>query len=70
MGHRDELEQAILHMELRRADSVYIEGDADFVGNLGSVSTPCSNPLFLLRLSANNRWIAAGAVRVIGNEAN
>jgi hypothetical protein len=44
------------------------QGDAEFVGNLGSVPTPCANPLFLVRLPANNRWIATGAVRVIGDE--
>ena len=44
------------------------QGDAEFVGNLGSVPTPCGNPLFLVRLPANNRWIATGAVRVIGDE--
>jgi hypothetical protein len=44
-----------------------VQGDAEFVGNLGSVPTPCANPLFLVRLPANNRWIAAGAVRVIGD---
>jgi hypothetical protein len=44
------------------------QGDAQFAGNLGSVPTPCTNPLFLVRLPANNRWIATGAVRVIGTE--
>jgi hypothetical protein len=44
-----------------------LQGDAEFVGNLGSVPTPCANPLFLVRLLANNRWIAAGAVRIIGD---
>jgi len=44
------------------------QGDAEFVGNLGSVPTPCANPLFLVRLPANNRWIATGAVRMIGDE--
>ena len=36
--------------------------------DLGSVPTPCGNPLFLVRLPAHNRWIATGAVRVIGDE--
>lgn len=45
-----------------------VQGDAEFVGSLESLPpTPCANPLFLIRL-VNNRWIAAGAVRVIGNE--
>jgi len=43
-------------------------GDAQFTGNLGTLPTPCANPLFLVRLPANNRWIATGAVRVIGDE--
>ncbi len=44
-----------------------LQGDAEFVGNLGSVPTQCANPLFLVRLPAG-RWIATGAVRVIGDE--
>lgn len=44
-----------------------LQGNAEFVGNLGSIPTPCANPLFLVRL-VNNRWIATGAVRVIGDE--
>ena len=46
-----------------------LQGNAEFVGNLGSVPTPCANPLFLVRLpAAPGRWIATGAVRVIGDE--
>jgi len=41
-------------------------GDAQFVGSLGSLPSPCNNPLFLVRL-VNGRWIATGAVRVIAN---
>jgi hypothetical protein len=44
-----------------------LQGDAEFIGNLGSVPTPCTNPVFLVRL-VNNRWIATGAVRVIGDK--
>jgi hypothetical protein len=44
------------------------EGNAHFAGDLGTVPTPCSNPLFLIRISsataANNRWIATGEVRI------
>jgi hypothetical protein len=42
------------------------QGDAEFSGNLGSVPTPCANPLFLVRIAAGppaGRWIATGAVR-------
>ena len=39
------------------------EGDAEFVGNLGSVPLVCANPLFLIR--AGNSWIATGAVRAL-----
>ena len=46
-----------------------LQGNAEFVGNLGSVATPCANPLFLVRLpAAPGLWIATGAVRVIGDE--
>jgi hypothetical protein len=38
------------------------EGDAEFIGHLGSVPA-CANPLFLIRIPANNSWIATGAVR-------
>jgi hypothetical protein len=39
-----------------------LEGDAEFIGNIGSVPA-CTNPLFLLRVVSNNSWIATGAVR-------
>jgi hypothetical protein len=38
------------------------EGDAEFIGTLGSLPA-CANPLFLVRVPANNSWIATGAVR-------
>ena len=41
------------------------EGNAEFAGNLGSLPSPCANPLFLIRLPGNNRWIATGVVRLI-----
>lgn len=44
------------------------QGNAQFAGSLGTLPNPCGNPLFLVRLATNNRWIATGAVRVIGNE--
>jgi hypothetical protein len=40
------------------------EGDAQFIGNLASVPA-CANPLFLIRVPANNAWIATGAVRAL-----
>jgi hypothetical protein len=40
------------------------EGDAEFIGTLGSVPA-CANPLFLIRIPANDSWIATGAVRVL-----
>ena len=40
------------------------EGDAELIGNLGSLSA-CANPLFLIRVPANDSWIATGAVRVL-----
>ena len=48
-------------------------GDAEFTGNIGTVPSPCANPVFLIRIgpdlpAANERWIATGAVRVSGNE--
>ena len=48
-------------------------GDAEFSGNIGSVPSPCSNPLFLVRIGpdlpgANQRWIATGAVRISGDQ--
>jgi hypothetical protein len=39
-----------------------LEGDAEFIGSLASVPA-CANPLFLVRIPANNSWIATGAVR-------
>jgi hypothetical protein len=39
-----------------------LEGDAEFIGTLGSLPA-CANPLFLVRVPANNSWIATGAVR-------
>ena len=39
------------------------EGDAEFIGNLGSVPA-CANPLFLIRMPSDS-WIATGAVRVL-----
>jgi hypothetical protein len=39
------------------------EGDAEFIGTLGSLPA-CANPLFLIRIAANNSWIATGSVRV------
>jgi hypothetical protein len=45
-----------------------LQGDAEFFGNLGTVPTPCANPLFLVRILPSNRWIATGAVRVIGDD--
>jgi len=46
-------------------------GNAEFSGNIGEVSSTCANPLFLVRIGpdlpgAHQRWIATGAVRVIG----
>jgi len=48
-------------------------GDAEFSGNIGTVPSPCANPLFLVRIgpdlaAANERWIATGAVRVNDDE--
>jgi hypothetical protein len=40
-----------------------LEGDAEFSGSLGSVPSPCDNPLFLVRVVPANVWIATGAVR-------
>jgi hypothetical protein len=40
------------------------QGDAQLQGSLGSVPSPCSNPLFLIRIPAG-RWIATGAVRIM-----
>jgi hypothetical protein len=41
------------------------EGDAEFIGTLARVPAPCANPLFLVRIAANNSWIATGAVRAL-----
>ena len=48
-------------------------GDAEFSGSIGTVPSPCANPVFLIRIgpdlpAANERWIATGAVRVMGDE--
>jgi hypothetical protein len=48
-------------------------GDAEFSGNIGSVPSPCANPLFLVRIgpdfpAAGERWIATGAVRISGDQ--
>ena len=48
-------------------------GDAVFAGNIGSVPSPCANPLFLIRIgpdfpAAGERWIATGAVRIGGDQ--
>jgi hypothetical protein len=41
------------------------QGNAEFYGNLASVPpSSCTNPLFLIRVSPANLWIATGAVRV------
>lgn len=42
------------------------QGDAAFAGNLGTVPSPCGNPLFLVRIAANGHWVATGAVRLGG----
>ena len=41
-------------------------GDAHFSGNIGSVPSPCSAPVFLIRIVPVDRWIATGAVRIGG----
>ena len=42
-------------------------GDAQFSGDIGSIDTPCDNPLFLVRIAqpegAFGLWIATGSVR-------
>ena len=47
------------------------QGDAQFSGDIGSIDTPCDNPLFLVRIAqpegAFGLWIATGAVRSSGN---
>ena len=49
------------------------QGDAGFSGSLGSIASPCNNPLFLIRIAqpagAFGRWIATGAVRSIGHKS-
>ena len=46
-------------------------GNAGFSGNIGPITAPCDNPLFLIRIaqpaSAAGRWIATGAVRSFSN---
>jgi hypothetical protein len=47
--------------------SLSARGDAGFSGSLGSIGTPCNNPLFLVRIAqpagAFGFWIATGTVR-------
>jgi len=48
-------------------------GDAEFYGNIGTVPSPCANPVFLIRIgpdlpAATGRWLATGAVRVFGGQ--
>jgi hypothetical protein len=42
-------------------------GNAGFSGSIGSITTPCNNPLFLVRIAqpagAFGAWIATGTVR-------
>jgi len=42
-------------------------GNAGFSGNIGNITSPCSNPLFLIRIAqpagAAGLWIATGAMR-------
>lgn len=38
------------------------DGDAAFRGNLGTIPSPCATPLFLIRIPANDHWVATGAV--------
>ena len=51
--------------------SLSTRGKAGFSGSLGSIQTPCNNPLFLIRIAqpagAFGRWIATGAVRSTGH---
>ena len=42
------------------------QGDAQFIGNLGSVPASCNNPLFLVRVGAG-AWIATGLVRTMSD---
>jgi len=47
-------------------------GTAGFSGNIGSIASPCSNPLFLIRIAepagAAGRWIATGAMRTMRDD--
>lgn len=47
-------------------------GDASFVGHLQNMPATCTNPLFLIRISAPagaaGRWIATGTERFIGDD--
>jgi hypothetical protein len=47
-------------------------GDANFTGTLLNIPAVCSNPLFLVRISAPagaaGRWIATGTARFIGDD--
>lgn len=49
------------------------QGEAGFSGSLGSIASPCNNPLFLIRIAqpagAFGRWIATGAVRSVGHKS-
>jgi hypothetical protein len=53
--------------------SLSTTGNAGFSGNVGSINTPCNNPLFLIRIAqpagAAGRWIATGAVRSFTNRS-
>jgi hypothetical protein len=52
--------------------SLSAQGNARFFGAIGSIATPCNNPLFLIRVAqpagAFGRWIATGAVRSFGDD--
>jgi len=47
------------------------DGNAGFSGSVGSIKSPCDNPLFLVRISqpagALGRWIATGGDPSFGN---
>jgi len=46
--------------------SLSAQGNAAFSGTVGRVTSPCTNPVFLIRIAedfAFGRWIATGAVR-------
>lgn len=53
--------------------SLSTRGKAGFSGSLGSINSPCNNPLFLVRIAqpagAFGRWIATGAVRSVGHKS-